>query len=124
MSNNFSKSPSLEQREADRAEKHRERERDNSNKIDLLEQKVTYFSNSLSAQLENLQTSLDKIDKKIDTIEEDVKIVMVTRIPTIEQQLIELKTRASAWSGIVGLIAGGIVSVVVSIFLHFVGAGS
>lgn len=124
MSDNFSKSPSLEQRESERAERHRERERDNSNKIDLLDQRVTHFSQHLSSQLEAIQKSVDSIDKKTDTIEIDVKGMMVTRIPTIEQQLAELKSRASAWGGIIGLVAGGVVSIVVSLVLHFVGAGS
>lgn len=124
MSNDFPKGPSLLQREAERAEKHRERERDNSSKIDLLDQKVAHFSHHLSSQLESIQRSIDNIDKKTDTIEADVKNLQVTRIPTIEQQLTELKTKASQYGGIIGLISGGVISIVVSIILHFVGAGS
>lgn len=95
-----------------RREKAEDRERNNASRIELLDQKVEHLAESLIDQLKSIQKSIDKLDLRFEKMETKSELVLITKIPGIEQQLTELKVKASLWGGLFGAIASFLIGLV------------
>jgi VIT1/CCC1 family predicted Fe2+/Mn2+ transporter len=87
-----------------------------SNNNDLATQVIASRVENISSDVYDIKKLIEKMDEKMENritkIDEQLKDIKEAKIPTLREELVELRTKAALFGGLFGVVGSFIISVI------------